>query len=129
MAEAIAKRWLERNEMKCRISSAGAEAMSGRFAAKHARALCTPHLDDHVSKQVTADLLSVFDLVFTMMPGHFRGLLVQFPSHAHKVFPLALDGRPIDDPFGGDEAEYSRVYSILEEHVHRRMDEVFKGAR
>lgn len=125
MAEAIAKKWLEQNGKSCRVSSAGVEAVPGWYAAKHARTLCTPYLDDHVSKEVCDGLLSQFDLIFTMMPGHFDGLLIRFPHEAHKVFPLALDGRPIDDPYGSDLAEYSRVYSILEEHVHRRLDEVF----
>lgn len=125
MAEVIAKRWLEKNEKRCRVSSAGVEAVPGWFAAEHARTLCSPYLDDHDSKEVTDDLLSDFDLVFTMMPGHFDGLVFKFSHYAHKIYPLALDARPIHDPFGGDLAEYSRVYSILEEHVHKRMDELF----
>ena len=125
MAEAIAKKWLSENEKTCRISSAGVEAVPGWFAAQNAQELCSPYLDEHESKEVTDELLSRSELVFVMMPGQFHALISIFPRHAHKIFPLALDACPIDDPFGGDLAEYSRVYSILEEHVHKRMDELF----
>lgn len=129
MAEAIAKKWLDKNGKTCFVSSAGVEAVPGWFAAQNAQELCSPYLDEHESKEVTDELLSRFELVFVMMPGHFHGLISIFPRHAHKFFPLALDARPIDDPFGGDLAEYSRVYSILENHVHFRMEEVFLGRR
>ncbi len=126
MAEVIAKKWLEQNGKTCRIGSAGVEAVPGWFAASNAVELCSPYLDEHESKEVTDELLSQYDLVFTMMPGHFYALVAKFPQHGN-IFPLALDASPIDDPFGGDLAEYSRVYSILETHVHKRMNEVFFG--
>lgn len=125
MAEAIAKKWLEANGKQCLISSAGVETIPGWPAADHAIALGSPYLDNHQTQIVSSDLLARFDVVFTMTPGHFHGLIRLFPSHAGSIYPLALDGSPIDDPYGGEVAEYARVYSILEEHVRTRMNELF----
>ncbi len=127
MAEAIAKKWADQNEKSCLVASAGMEAVNGWYAAEHARAICSPYLDNHISKEVTEGLLSQFDVVFTMMPGHMHGILVRYPRQADKVFPLALDGSPIDDPYGGNLDEYERVFSILQTHVHKRMNELFFG--
>lgn len=127
MAEAAAKKWLKENDVRAHVQSAGTEAIPGWFAAQNAVAICTPYLDDHEAQQVTEDLLRRSDVVFCLTTGHVQHLTTIFPTHAAKVYPLALDGTSIEDPFGRNLAEYVRVQALIESHVHRRMRELFSG--
>ena len=130
MAETIAKKWIEENyklENEIIVKSAGVETIPGWFAASHAVTICSPYLDEHASQQVSEKLLGDSDIVFCVSPGYFEGLIRAFGGQAHKIFPLALDGSPVDDPFGRDISEYIRVYQLLETHVHQRMREVYFG--
>lgn len=57
----------------------------------------------HRSKQVTAELLSHFDLILVMETGHKEALLIEFPDQSKKIHLLSevVDGLAYDihDPF------------------------------
>lgn len=128
MAEAIAKKWLEQAGIaNVRVESAGIEAIPGWFAAQNAVAVCAPYLDHHEAQQVSHLKMQNADIVFCTTMAHVEHLLQTYVQHASKVFPLALDGSSVEDPFGRDLAEYVRIYSLMETYVHQRMQELFYG--
>lgn len=128
MAEAIAKKWLEQhNKTNVSVQSAGIEAVPGWFAAQHAVTVCNPYLDDHEAQNVSEKILQNADVVFTMGLTHMNYLIGTYPQEAGKVFPLALNGTPVEDPFGRDLAEYVRIHAVIESYVHQRMRELFMG--
>jgi protein-tyrosine-phosphatase len=126
MAEAIAKKWLEQKGItNVHVESAGIEAVPGWFAAQNAVAICTPYLDHHEAQQVSHQKMHNADVVLCMTMAHMHHLLHTYEQHAGKVFPLALDGSSVEDPFGRDLAEYVRIYALMETYVHQRMHELF----
>jgi protein-tyrosine-phosphatase len=128
MAEAIAKKWLEQEGItNVHVESAGIEAIPGWFAAQNAIAVCAPYLNHHEAQQVSHQKMHNADVVFCVAVTQMEHLLHTYEQHAAKVFPLALDGSSVEDPFGRDLAEYVRIYSLMETYVHQRMRELFYG--
>ncbi|MCX6034013.1 MAG: hypothetical protein NTV38_03410 [Chloroflexi bacterium] len=54
----------------------------------------------HKSKQVSAGLLSRYDLILVMEKGHKEALLIEFPGQSKKIHLLSevVDGHPYDIP-------------------------------
>ncbi len=73
------------------------------------------NLDNHISRQVTAELLEQADTVVPMTSHHAQFIRVLFPDYAHKLLPLG----EIADPFGGDIEEYARCAENISGLVDR----------
>ena len=83
----------------------------------------------HKSKQVTAELLSRYDLVLVMETGHKEALLIEFPDQSHKVHLLAevVDERPYDipDPFSLEGKHDRDVADELHRIIKRGYQKIF----
>jgi protein-tyrosine-phosphatase len=122
MAEAIARRLLaERGRTDVAVSSAGTAAWDGAPASEGAYLIALEHhldLSAHRARQLTTDLVAAADLVLGMSAHHVeRAVALGGDGKSHLVGGFA--GRApadaqVDDPFGGDLAEYRATYERLE---------------
>lgn len=98
VTEAIAKKWLEQECItNVHVESAGTEAIR---PAQNAVA---------ITRRSRSPTISWKTRTFT------------FCTRTNST--LALDGSPVEDPFGRDLAEYA----LMETYVHQRMRELFPG--
>jgi protein-tyrosine phosphatase len=91
------------------VISAGVAATTGAAAspeaieAMQARGLDLSH---HESRPVSDVLIRFADVILTMTRGHREAILSQWPEAVDKIGLVCRDGRDVDDPIGGDVAEY-----------------------
>lgn len=91
------------------VISAGVAATSGAAAtpaaveAVQARGLDLSH---HESRPLSDVLVRFADVILTMTRSHREAILSQWPDAADKTGLVCRDGRDVDDPIGGDAAEY-----------------------
>jgi len=134
MAEAIARRCLseklgiapgELENKGILVMSAGTLAVPGLRASEAAVAALKAlgaDLSEHRSRSLTAELIHQADVIYTMTRSHAQAVRSIAPSAADKVVPLDPDN-DIQDPIGGDLAEYQALAAQLETLVRRRLDE------
>ncbi len=79
IAEACAREWIEKHNLSTfEVSSAGTRAVPGQPADEVARELCSPYLHEHVSKELTQELVHQSDIIYVMSEKHY--------SFVHKTF-------------------------------------------
>jgi protein-tyrosine phosphatase len=130
-AEAAFRREVRRNELRCRVSSAGLHAVSGRpvpdDAVAEARRVGIV-LDSHQSSTVDAARLSSVDLVVVIDRANEAVLRSRFPQLAAPVVLLGAfaraDGEPtaIADPYGRGEVVLARCYARIDRAVRALAD-------
>ncbi len=132
LAEAVARRELaERNWQHVAVASAGIaadvgwEASRGALTAGRHQGL---DLSAHRSQPLTPELLDWADLILGMEPGHVFavermggegkvGLLGDFAAGEE-----AGMGRPVSDPYGGEDALYEATLHELDHLVRASLD-------
>lgn len=108
MAEGIAKKLIQNENLNLEVSSAGVFAPFGMAASENAiLALSEMGIDisSHLSRPLTKDLIENSDLILTMTKGHKDAILSKYPQFSDKVFTLMEyigEDLDIEDPFGGD---------------------------
>lgn len=135
MAEAICRGLLARR-LDCstdelidkgfNVLSAGISAVEGQPASGHAVEILLSRgidLTTHYSRQISHELLSQPDFIFTMTHGHRQALLSVAPELVGRVELLNPDHEDIADPFGGSAAEYQQCLQQIESALQRRMDQ------
>jgi L-threonylcarbamoyladenylate synthase len=108
------------------VLSAGMAAMSGMPAAANAIEVVRSRggsLQDHASRQVTAELVRHADLILTMTNEHLESLLDLYPGAASRVRVLHPHGGDVDDPVGHDRQTYQRTAREIEEYLQKFLDE------
>jgi protein-tyrosine phosphatase len=91
------------------VISAGVAATSGAAAppeAVEAMQALGLDLSHHESRPVSDVLVRFADVILTMTRGHREAILAQWPEAEDKIGLVCRDGRDVDDPIGGDVAEY-----------------------
>lgn len=132
LAEALTRREAARRNLKVTISSAGTFAADGAPASPQsvrAAARRGADLSAHRSRRLGPDHLAGVDLVLGMTPAHLGVLRIEHGRELNvglvtDCLPAdhAYRGHPVDDPFGGDEAEYEAVADLLAECAGRILD-------
>ncbi len=122
MAAAITRRKLEdRGWTQVAVASAGVGAAEGLPAAQNALAVTAVHgldLSAHRSTPLSPHIVAWADLILGMAPAHVEGAVRMGGAGRAAMLtdflggPLA--GLPIDDPFGGSEAEYRSAFEQLD---------------
>jgi protein-tyrosine phosphatase len=84
-------------------ATAGATASPAAVEAMLARGLDLSH---HESRPLSDVLVRFADVILTMTRGHREAILSQWPDAADKIGLICRDGRDVDDPIGGDVADY-----------------------
>jgi protein-tyrosine-phosphatase len=124
MAELMLKRALsESHQEAVRVLSAGIHATPGTEAHPRARVAAREFgllLDQHRSKLLTVEMVANADAVFAMDFQNQAELVTRFPQARDKILLLSdyaegkQRGRPIPDPYFGDQDETSRCYAVLQ---------------
>jgi len=114
------------------IESAGTMAMEGYRASENshlAMEIRGIETTKHISRQITNQILTGFDLILVMERNHKEGMHSAFPEHADRIIMLSeLIDRQYDivDPFGGSLADYinaaDEIERILIEGLNRILE-------
>jgi protein-tyrosine-phosphatase len=125
MAVEIARRALEeRGWSHVAVRSAGIAAGQGAPASPHALAVAAEQgldLSRHSATQLTPELVDWADLVLVMGGSHFAA--IEELGGGEKVALITefaegdAAGAPVEDPYGGDEESYRRVFFQLEQAI------------
>ena len=120
MAEGALKVLLEKERPgKFEVISSGTSAATGYPATKYARdasRIWDCDLSDHVSQQLSPELIEKSDLILAMSPEHLQQIIAMVPeardrSYLLKNFPdPATEGEGIEDPIGQDLQVYNQVF-------------------
>ena len=83
-------------------------------------------MSDHLSQQVTDEMLSQSDLVFTMTAGHLSVLRNARPDIAERMRTLRTDGSGISDPIGGGIEEYRDCAEEITRCLEPILDDILR---
>lgn len=101
------------------VDSAGTWAVQGQTVANGSRLVLQQRGIDHtkhLSKVVTRELISQFNLILTMERGHKEALRLEFPEAGDRVYLLSeMVGllQDVHDPIGGDIQEFQDVADLI----------------
>lgn len=112
MAAALMNKIASENDIDAISESAGIFATPGQPASENAIIAMKDYgidLSDHVSRQITDDLVTEADLVLTMTEGHKMLTAGIAPEKTFTICEFAGYEGEISDPFGGDVEEYKSV--------------------
>ena len=118
MAEVIARDEARRSHVDVRVLSAGTNALVGNGATERAREAIEAlglSLSNHVAEPLTRDMVADATLVIAVTNRHRDDLRRYFPRCAEKIvsFDDVTGLGDLDDPFGGDLPEFSRLAERL----------------
>jgi protein-tyrosine phosphatase len=114
------------------VLSAGMAAYEGDRAtleAVEAMRELGADLSSHVSKPLTADLISKADYLFTMTHGHQLVLLARFDECGPLPRLLDSEGNDITDPVGADQETYRECARQILRHLEKFVAELDVTAR
>lgn len=83
------------------------------------------NLSQHLSQQVTEEMLEKSDLVFTLTPSHLEVLQNARPDLASRMRTLRADGRGISDPIGSGIEDYRQCAKEIAECLNEILDDHF----
>jgi protein-tyrosine phosphatase len=112
------------------ILSAGMSAMTGMPAAGHAIEVIRARggsLSDHVSRQVSTELVRQADHIIAMTADHLESLLDRIPDAASRARLLHPLGDDVADPIGSDRATYHETAQAIEDYLERLLDDLGIG--
>ena len=116
MAAAIMNKLCQESNLDVRIESAGMFATDGEKASDEAVEAIKKYdidLSDHISQQITPDLIEKSDMIITMTEAHKMVLEDMAREKTCTLCELADISGDIDDPFGGDVEDYIEVADKL----------------
>jgi protein-tyrosine phosphatase len=106
-------------------ATAGAAASPAAVEAMQARSLDLSH---HESRPVSDVLVRFADVILAMTRGHREAILSQWPEAADRTELVCRDGRDVDDPMGGDLAEYESCALQIDGHLADWIDRLDLGS-
>ena len=83
-------------------------------------------LSDHLSQQVTSDILSESDRIFVMTGDHLRMLQSARPDLSGRMELLRRDGRDVSDPIGCSPEYYRACADELTSAIQTIIQEIFE---
>ncbi|MBT8479267.1 MAG: low molecular weight protein arginine phosphatase [Gemmatimonadetes bacterium] len=132
LAEALTRLEARKRGLEVEPSSAGTLAVEGAPASPQSSSSAERRgadLSSHRARPLDTDVLARSDLVLAMTPAH---LTVLRSGHGRELqvglvtdyLPLdhASHGKPVADPFGGDDDEYEEVARLLEHCISSLLD-------
>lgn len=120
MAEGLMKHIAQNANLQVQVQSAGVAAFPGSPASVHTNTILKSRgiNHNHVSQQVTPELVDWSDLILTMTQSHKQILCRQFSGVEDKVFTVSEfadeKGRDVADPYGGSLEAYRETERDLE---------------
>lgn len=129
MAEGILRqRWLDAGDSDLTVSSMGVQGLDDSPATDLAQQVCAENgidISEHRSRPISGEELQTAELILCMEQGHVSFLNTFYPWHSDRVALLgAWPGKPkrkhtVQDPMGGSQLLYQKVYGIIEAHIDR----------
>lgn len=92
------------------VVSAGVAASENAPASREAVSVLADRgidLSDHLSRQVTEQMVEHASIVIVMTPGHLRMLEQAMPQFRGRMRLLRADGQGVSDPIGGTRDQYA----------------------
>ena len=84
------------------------------------------NLSEHLSQQVTDEMLTRSDLVLTMTATHLGILQNARPDLSSRMRTLRDDGHGISDPIGGSIEEYRDCAHEITRCLHELLDDIIR---
>lgn len=129
LAEGIARKILsDRTQIPTEVSSAGSSAFEGMPASQHAANVALQHgvdLSHHRSRLLNTKSVREADLIVTMGNKHMKTVGVIDPealSYTALLTDFCDETGDVPDPIGGDQAEYERIFALIERCVTAMAD-------
>ena len=98
------------------VESAGTRARKGEPASRHARRVVAKlglDLSKHRSRPVRELLLEDYDRILVMTPLQQR----EVPVSSELLSSLRGEERPVQDPYGGGEADYQSTFEAIQYYL------------
>ncbi len=117
------------------VTSAGTWAMEARAASRLSVEVMRANgfdITGHRARMVDEAMLAEADLVLCMETGHAEALRVEFPAQADKIYMLTqmIDRNySVADPYGGEYAEYERMFELVRDIIDGGLDRIIALAR
>lgn len=132
VAEGLLRRRIEEEFMDgWTVSSAGTWVLEERGASRNSVVVMAQRgidIADHISRGITAEMLSDADLILCMESGHAEALAAEFPKEtAGKIYMLTqMVGRRHDvaDPYGMELPEYQQMAEEVEELIDKALPRI-----
>ncbi len=102
------------------VFSAGVAAWGNSPASAEAVGVmerCGLDLSQHLSRQVTPEMIAQSNVVLALTQRHRDMLLQLSPRDAERIFLLSTDGTDIADPIGGSAWEYQQCADEISGHI------------
>jgi protein-tyrosine phosphatase len=118
MAAALLADRLARRGIEAVVASAGVRALVGCPAAPEAQTLMRERgldVSGHRARQLTAELLSSFELVLVMEELHERAVHALVPSARGRVYRIGRFGSfDVPDPYRQERPAFERALALIE---------------
>ncbi|GJM26045.1 MAG: protein-tyrosine-phosphatase [Phycisphaerae bacterium] len=108
------------------VRSAGASSFGGGPAsggAVQAVKEFGADLNGHCAKSLDQALINTADHIFCMTSGHRQAVVSMVPDVGDKV-QLLIEGRDVNDPFGGSAEDYQRCANEIHAAIQERLKEI-----
>jgi protein-tyrosine phosphatase len=135
MAEALCRHAIAR-EQGCSVGelsdrgihvvSAGASSFGGQAASGGAAEAVKEFgvdLDGHIAQSLDQTLINTADYIYCMTHGHRDAVVSMVPEVGDKV-KLLIEGRDVNDPFGGSVEDYQRCAQEIHSAIETRLKEM-----
>jgi protein-tyrosine phosphatase len=135
VAELLRDRLRRRGLADWTVTSAGTWAMEARAASRLSVEVMRANgfdITGHRARMVDEAMLAEADLVLCMETGHAEALRVEFPAQADKIYMLTqmIDRNySVADPYGGEYAEYERMFELVRDIIDGGLDRIIALAR
>jgi protein-tyrosine phosphatase len=130
MAEGLFRSIVKGRNVEWEVGSAGTWTTDGQPVSDGTRLVLEKRgisINEHKSRQVTADLLRSYQLILTMEQGQKEALRVEFPEIANRVYLMSeMIGHRFDvvDPIGGSQAEFNETARELDQILENGFDRI-----
>ncbi len=128
-AQQLGCRDWELRERGIDVFSAGLAAYENSPASPEAVQVMREHgleLAEHLSQQVTIDMVQKSTLVLALTERHRRALVESCPERSQVIVLLGRDGQDIQDPIGGSVDEYRQCASQIGQSLRLWVEELLK---
>lgn len=134
MAEAIGTDIFNNSNISANVSSGGFHVYQSGKASEYAIRVAENHgldLNEHVSRQLTKEMIENADLILTMTESHKYYLSADYPEH--KVYTICefagKENRDINDPFGLNIDEYEECFLQIKECIEAIAEKLKGGLK
>jgi protein-tyrosine-phosphatase len=134
MAEGILRHyWQSAGYNRGIVSSMGVRGLESAPASAMAIKVCLDRgidISAHRSRPLNIEELAAADIIFTMEPAQKEYVQLFSPSSRENTFLLgAWPGKEsaksrINDPMGGSEATYIKIFQTIEKHIYRLLPDL-----